>query len=126
MGVPTFLQRFNPRLHPLLALGMGLGVVALFVPSPGRESHSTEEILESLASPVPDLDHGPVFWLGEIQAGSELWREAQARCGALPAGLSPNCELLASLEALVRSLDPPETEPIAPPEAQPEALEETP
>lgn len=120
MRAPSLLSRFNPRLHPLLALGMGLGVVALFLPSPARksESHSQEEILARLAAPAPDLDHGPAFWVGEIQEGSDLWREAQARCQGVAASPAPNCELLASLERLVGTL--------APPVAPPESLEATP
>ena len=112
MRVPSLLSRFNPRLHPLLALGIGLGVVALFLPSPAREgeSHSQEEILARLTSSMPDFDHGPAFWLGEIQKGSALWHEAKKRCAVRLTPSSPNCELLASLESLVGTISPPAAE----------------
>lgn len=115
MRRPACLARFNPRLHPLLAAGMGLALVALFAPAPARqaESHSKEEILARLVSPEPDLDHGPVFWLAEIQEGSDLFREAQERCRVLGAPSSPGCELLTSLERLVQTLAPPALEALA-------------
>ncbi len=94
---------------------MGLGLVALFLPAPARlaERHTKDEILARLTLPSPDLDHGPVFWLAEIQEGSDLFREAQERCRVPGAPSSPGCELLTSLERLVQTLAPPALEALA-------------
>ena len=140
MRRPSFLARFNPRLHPFVAAGIGLGLVALFVPAPARleERHSHQEILARLTLPLPDLDHGPAFWLAEIQEGTELAVEARERCRALESSPSPTCELLTSLEQLVRLLAPTPADlhaeraggatelPEAEPAVDPGGLEETP
>lgn len=93
--------RFNLRLHPLLAAGVGLGIFALLLPgSPSaREVHSDAEILARLTAPALDLEHGPTFWLRVESTRPELWQEALAACRALAQAPSTNC---LALEALAR------------------------
>lgn len=93
-------RRFNPRLHPLLAVGIGLGLVVLFLPSGHErgEHHSDEEILARLVAEQPDFDHGPGFWLGELRRESELAARARQLCALAEHVERPGCRLLALLE----------------------------
>lgn len=95
-------RRFNPRLHPLLAVGIGIGVVALVLPGPAPrgEAHSDEEILARLVAPELDLEHGPTFWLGELARGSALAARAEEVCAEGLHPLQPNCRMLPLLVEL--------------------------
>jgi len=105
LGAPLskgLLRRFNFRLHPLLAAGIGLGIVALLVPSRGleEERHSAEEILARLSSKELDLEHAPPFWLRELKAGSALWRQALDLCSLPDHASRPNCRVVLALARL--------------------------
>lgn len=117
-------RRFNPRLHPLAAVGIGLGVAALLLPDPAAdlEAHSEAEILERLTAPGIDLQHGPGFWLEEKRRGSRLYAEALARCRRGANTLRPNCRLLLTLDRAGRSGPPPVPARMRPPMTPPMAL----
>jgi len=102
----TFLRhlrsRFNPRLHPVLAMGIGFAVAVLLLPGAGPETerHTPEEILARLVAPESDLEHGPLFWLAHLRVASELATRARALCEQGLYQLRPGCQMLATLEAL--------------------------
>lgn len=107
MRLATFAawrKRLNVRLHPLLAVGIGLGLLALVLPSaPETDRQSDEQILSRLLAPGGEADLSLLFWLRQRQLGSVLWGEARERC-AEPAHASlPNCQSLATLERLAAS-----------------------
>jgi len=95
-------SHFNPRLHPLLAVGIGFALAVLLLPAPRREAehHSAAEILSRLVAPEVDFEHGPLFWLGELRTGSELAVQAQDLCAQGLYSLRPGCRMLASLQRL--------------------------
>jgi hypothetical protein len=115
-------RRFNPKLHPLLAVGIGLGLLVLLMPHrpPEAEEHSDAEILAALTAGELDPAHGPLFWLAEQRNESPLYAQALAHCEPPRARLQPNCQMLHRLEALRQPLPEPEvplalpTEPPAP------------
>jgi len=98
-------KRLNPKLHPLLAVGIGLGFVALFLPGggPRPERHSDAEILERLTANRIDPDHGPLFWLAEQRRDTELYAQALARCAAPLTRLQPSCLAILHLDELTRT-----------------------
>ena len=101
-------RRFNPRLHPLLALGLGLGLAVLLLPGnrPRGEMHSDAEILDRLTAEAPDPAHSPLFWLAEAHSDSDLWRAALERCGEGLASIRPGCRMLRSVEEILAPLEP--------------------
>lgn len=108
------LRRFDFRLHPVLAAGIGLGIVALLFPAEpfGEERHEDEEILARLLSPEPDFEHAPAFWLREMRKDSALWHQALSLCATAANLARPNCRLLITLADLapadvVAPADPP-------------------
>lgn len=100
--------RINLRLHPLLAVGIGLGLFALLVPgSPAaREEHADAEILARLTAPGLDLEHGPTFWLRAQRSRPELWRAAREACAAPAASPSTGCLTLDALALLAPEGEP--------------------
>jgi hypothetical protein len=101
-------RRLDVRLHPLLALGVGLGLAALLAPGGAleEERHSQEEILARLLLEEPDLEHAPPFWLAERRRDSPLWRRALALCSAPENLPHPNCRVLRLLEDLAAPAAP--------------------
>ena len=96
---------FNPKLHPLLAIGISLGFVALFLPNPSREieAHHEDQILERLRSDALDPDHGPLFWLTQRQQETPLYAQALALCSEPVFRLRSNCLAILRLEELATS-----------------------
>ncbi len=97
-----FNPHWNPKLHPLLAVGIGLGFVALFLPGSGPqvEQHSDTEILARLRANRIDPDHGPLFWLAQQRQATPLYTEALAQCSASIVRLQPSCLAILRLEEL--------------------------
>ena len=103
-------RRFNPKLHPLLAVGIGLGLLVLLMPHrpPEAEEHSDAEILAALTAGELDSAHGPLFWLAEQRRDTPLYTEALARCSKPMFRLQPNCGVLLRLEELAQPAPAPD------------------
>ena len=99
-----FNPHWNPKLNPLLAVGIGLGFVALFLPAGGtpKEQHSDAEILARLRANRIDPDHGPLFWLAEQRQATPLYTQALAQCSHSIVRLQPSCLAILRLEALAQ------------------------
>lgn len=82
-------------------MGFGLALAAFLLPgyAPKTERHSDEEILARLVAPEADLEHGPLFWLHEQGASTELYRQARGVCREGLHHFRPGCRMLATLEA---------------------------
>jgi hypothetical protein len=102
--IKTFLsRRFNPRLHPLLAVSLGLALLGLLLPAAPREgeNHSPGELLDLLIGPELDFEHGPAFWLREAHEDTALYHQAGDLCRDRSFATAPNCQVFSLVMGLV-------------------------